>query len=182
MVRKQDTLSQDSSPATRHRIQQPPSLSGMLCSSGNQDLPRQTGNGPRCSGSSRLFPSATFHIRWLHGFGVMPDISCIMCNDPLNSINLPSCASGIGSQGIYKVNKRQFEFTKVCNFGWPVIHLNIDIYVIVGAPWWLQSIGPDPLQVGRKVSGTGAADKQIPAKLIIRVQSDPYQYNHSAWQ
>ena len=103
------------------------------------------------------------------GFGVMPDIRCVMCDYSLHSIHLFSGPSSAGAQGIDKLDKRPVQFSKVGDFRRPVIHLNIYVDMVVCAPGRTKTVGPYSLQVCRQVTGPGTADEQVPAKLVVKL-------------
>ena len=87
---------------------------------------------------------------------VSPDID-FMIGDP--STYLPSIGFAVimvgrlfsaWYQASYEVNHGQMTFRQVGGLCRPIIHLNVDVGVIVGIPWILQSFAPNSLQVGWK--------------------------------
>ena len=47
----------------------------------------------------------------------------------------------------------------------PIVHLQIDVRVVVAAPWWCCGDIPDPLKVCRQASVAGRRDQQVTPEL-----------------
>ncbi len=99
----------------------------------------------------------------------MPYISCIVGGYALQTVNLPGGSPGVRSHRVNKIGKGKRQFTQIGYFGRPVIHLDVDVYMIIGAPGWIETVGPYTLKVCREASRAGTAYKQVPSKLVVKL-------------
>ena len=60
------------------------------------------------------------------------------------------------------------EFGEVALLGYPVVHLDVNVCVVVAVPWSLVGVSPEPLEVRREASRSGAADQQISTVVVIK--------------
>ncbi len=115
------------------------------------------------------FPSATSRRQLPQRLGIMPDVSCVMSHNSFQSIDFLRRTHSIRTHCIDKISKGKEHFAQVGYLGWPVVHLDIDVDMIVGAPGRIESVGPYALKVSRKVARTGTAYQQVTAELVIEL-------------
>ena len=64
--------------------------------------------------------------------------------------------------------KRKVKLAEVALLGDPMVHLHVDVGVVVSVPWCAEGVCPQPLQIRRKASGTGAGNKQVSSEIVVQ--------------
>ena len=98
----------------------------------------------------------------------MPDVGGIMGYYSFQPVHLLRGSRGAGPHGVDKIGEGKRHLTQIGYFGRPVIHLDVYIYMIIGAPWRVESVGPYSLKVCRQAARAGTAYKQVSAELVVK--------------
>ena len=69
------------------------------------------------------------------------------------------------AQAVHVIEEWRRAFGEAGNFGRPVVHLDVDIGVVIGAPGRAVGVIPESLQIRRKAAGPRRGYQQIASEL-----------------
>ncbi|MNO42713.1 hypothetical protein D3C76_329100 [compost metagenome] len=98
---------------------------------------------------------------------ICPDIRIVMRRKPSAAIHDPGCDPSRLPHPLDQIEQRLMAFGQITDFGWPVIHLRIDIDREFAVPGRAEAVIPNALKIRGQGARAAGRDKQIAAILEI---------------